>query len=282
MSLLQLRALGFSNGEIRGMIARGELVPLHRGVFIFNRRSIAGRGRLFGALLAAGPTGFLSHRTAAGVYGLRAPNPYAIELTIPGKPKPRPGLLVHRTTNLDPRDVRTYSGLRVSTIPRMLIEQATRETKAELGRLLTEAVHRNLFDVDKMNAALARHARRPGIAATRTALGAYIWKPRDKSALERDFAAWLATDPSIPPPVRNVHIGPYELDCRWPEHRFNVELDGRPWHIAIKELDRDHAKDIWLQLRGEGIIRISDFRFEHDKAGIQADLHAFLALRRAA
>jgi hypothetical protein len=282
VSLAQLRRLGFSYEEIRGMVRRGELVPLHRGVFILNRRSLPARGRLFGALLATAPDGFLSHRTAAGVYGLRAVNPYEIEVTTPGRPRSRSDLVIHRTTNLDPRDVRTYRGLRVSTIARMLIELATRETSEELNRLITESVHHNLFDVHKMKAALARHTRRPHTATIRQVLGAYIWTPRDKSTLERDFATWLATNPSIPPPQRNVHLGPYEIDCHWPEYRFGLELDGRPWHIAIKETDRDHAKDIWMQLHGQGIIRVTDFRFEHDKLGIRSDLHGFLRLGRAA
>ena len=276
----QLNQLGFTPGEIQGHVRMGEFVPLHRGVLMVGRASVSARGRCWGALLAMGESSFLSHRTAAGLYGLRALNGREIEITTPGRPRARKGLVVHRTTNLDRRDVRTYRGLRVSTVSRMLIELATREPDEELTRLLTVAVQKGLFDVRQTRAALARHERRPGIVKTRQALAAYVHLPRDKSTLERDFAAWLATDPTIPPPQRNVYMGPYEFDFHWADLGFVAELDGRPWHIAVEQTDRDHAKDIWCQLNGLNHMRITDFRFTYDKPGIHHDLHAFLALGR--
>ena len=73
---------------------------------------------------------------------------------------------------------------------------------------------------------------------------------------------------------------PYEFDFHWPELGFIAELDGRPWHTAVEQTDRDHAKDIWLQLHGLNHMRITDFRFTHDRRGIHGDRHAFLALGR--
>ncbi len=75
---------------------------------------------------------------------------------------------------------------------------------------------------------------------------------------------------------RNVLLGSYEIDCYWPEHRLVVELDGRPYHQAVRDHERDNAKDIWLQANRIRIIRIRDFRFEHDRPGIRRDLHRFL------
>ena len=243
---------------------------------------MAPRGRCHAALLAAGPQAFLTHRTAAGVYGVRAINPYAIEVTTPGKPRPRAGLVIHRSTHVDPQDVRTYTGLRVSSVPRMLLDLAPNESQAELKRVITELVHKNLFDVHKMRATLHRHHRRPGIAITRDALGRYIHVPRDKSTLERDFNAELAKHPDIPTPIRNVRLGPYEIDCHWPALRFALELDGRPWHVAVKEQDRDNAKDIWLQLHGHACMRVTDFRFTYDLPAVLADVRAFVHARRLA
>jgi very-short-patch-repair endonuclease len=75
-----------------------------------------------------------------------------------------------------------------------------------------------------------------------------------------------------------VHIGRYELDCYWPNLGVVLELDGRPYHRAIQDRERDNAKDLWVQLRHESILRVSDFRWEYDRAGAIDDLLALLAL----
>ena len=50
----------------------------------------------------------------------------------------------------------------IESPPRMLIEVAPRETPQELDRLITQAARKNLLDVDKTEAALARHPAAPG------------------------------------------------------------------------------------------------------------------------
>ena len=248
----QMLALGYTTKQIRVRRERGDLIPQHRGVYLVSRRSIPPRGYLRAALLATGPEAFLSHRTAAAVYGLRRINRYAIHVTIPQTSRRhRDNLILHRTCDFDARDVRIDDGLRVSTIPRMLIELAPDETERELDRLITEADRRDLLQIEPLEEALARHSRRPGTRTLRAVLGDYIYIPRDKSTLERDFAAFLAQDPAIPPPSRNVILEHrYEIDFYWPTHALAVELDGRPYHQAVTDHDRDNAKDIWLQQRG--------------------------------
>jgi hypothetical protein len=62
-------------------------LPVHRGVFLLGHRNVLTKAYLVAALLAAGPQAFLSHRTAAAVWGLRevAISPQMlIELAAPG------------------------------------------------------------------------------------------------------------------------------------------------------------------------------------------------------
>jgi hypothetical protein len=157
----------------------------------------------------------------------------------------------------------------------MLIELAARERPQELERLITQAIRKNVLDLGQMEAALRRHARRPGLAVLKAALAAYRPKPVRRSGFESAFDELLASHPEIPPPLRNVRLGPWELDCYWPQFRLVVELDGRPYHIAVRDMEKDRAKDIWLQRRRIRAIRITDWRFEHDRNGILDDLHAF-------
>ena len=141
-----------------------------------------------------------------------------------------------------------------------------------------------LSELDDIEALDRVHrARIQGLGKLHRALGDYVHTPRDASTLERDFAAFLAQNPEIPRPQRNVRLERrYELDFYWPEQQLVVELDGRLYHQSLKDRERDNAKDIWLQKRGIRIVRIRDLRFEYDKAGIHADLLAFLATRQTA
>jgi very-short-patch-repair endonuclease len=160
----------------------------------------------------------------------------------------------------------------------MLVELAPSEPAGELDRLITVAVRKGVLDLAKMQLALARPARRPGLAKLRTALREYLPKPNRKSALEVAFDDLLAQHPEIPQPERNVHIDGWEIDCYWPEQRLAVELDGRPYHVAVKDIERDRQKDAKLLGLGIRVMRITDARFEYDPLGALGDLLAALRL----
>ena len=92
------------------------------------------------------------------------------------------------------------------------------------------------------------------------------------------FDRWLLGHPEIPEPQRNLRLGPWEIDCYWPEHELALELDGRPYHTVIDDIERDRRKDAWLQRHGIRILRVTDSRFRRDKPGVYRDLTALLAV----
>jgi very-short-patch-repair endonuclease len=273
----QLRRLGFTLSEIRTMLHRGELIRLHRGVFLYGCGRPYAKGALFGGLLALGPSSFLSHRSSAAAQGLRPIAPSYVEVTVPGKPRPRQGLIVHRTsTEPHPSETTERFGLRYSSNPRMLIEVAPRETSKEIDRLITLSIRRGLFDPQKLAEAIERHSRRPGLTVVRAAAARYLELSDRSSQLEVSFDEHAERDARIPRYEKNVHLGPYEFDCHFVEQRVIVELDGRPYHTVIRDLENDHAKNTWCQLNGLRILRITDFRWEHDRAGAIEDLLTML------
>ncbi len=259
---------------------------MHCNVFAVGHRHLSDRAHLFAALLTFGSPAFLSHRTAAAVWKLRAVNLRDIEVTLPGTGgRTRDGLTVHRTEREPhPADVRTHGDLRVSSVARMLVELAAREKPEELARLVTAAVQKRLLPLhradarQRLEAALTRHARYPGMAKLTAVLAAYRRTDSSKSGLERAFDRLLAPHPEIPDPQRNLHIGPWEIDRFWPAHNLAVELDGRPYHIAAAAMEKDRIKDAWLLRHGVTPLRFTDFRVEHDPRGILNDLRHFLQL----
>lgn len=280
ISRAQLHALGLSDKQIRTREMSGELHQLYTDVWAVGHSKITPLGRMTAALLSCGPNSFLSHRTAAALHELRAVNVRAIEVTVVGdRACARRGLITHRTRREPvPKEVRTVGHLRYSAVPRLLIELAPRETPAELNRLITEAVHKRLLNLDAIEDALAGHARRPGVARLKDALAAYRPRPDRKSGLEHAFDEWLLEHPEIPEPRRNVHIDIWEIDCWWPAQRVALELDGRDYHTAVQEMERDRVKDTKLQLMRIKPMRVTDVRWELDRAGVHADLMALLEL----
>jgi hypothetical protein len=280
VSTQQLLALGMTRKEIHGRSARGSLHSLHRGVYAVGHRKLTRDGHLQAALLAAGDGAFLSHRTAAALHGLRNLNLRHIDVTVPhansGK---RSGVVIHRVTRVPGRgEITDVNGLPLSTVPRTLIDLASLETVTELDRLITEAARRQILNHDRMEELIARHARRPGLGKLKLAYADYRPWPDRNSGLERSFDRVLAKHPEIPEPLRNFWLGPWELDHYWPEQGLVLELDGRPYHIAVRDMERDRFRDAQLLRQGIRTLRITDRRYNDDPEGAIDDLKAALAV----
>jgi very-short-patch-repair endonuclease len=280
LSREQLHDLGLNDEQIARRERNGALHELYTDVWAVGRHSVTPKGHLIAALLSCGTTSFHSHRTSAALNGLRAINLRAIEVTMVGTcSRARTGLITHRTAKPPhSMDIRTVGPLRYSSVPRMLIELAPRETAEELSRLITEAVRRRLLNVHAMEAALARHPRWPGLARLKTALHAYRPRPDRKSELERAFDEWLLQHPEIPQPQRNVHIDQWEIDCFWPDQKVALELDGRTYHVAAGDMERDRLKDTKLQIMAIKPMRVTGERWDLDRPGVYDDLMKLLEL----
>jgi Transcriptional regulator, AbiEi antitoxin len=277
ISLEQLLACGLSYAQVRHAVEQGHLHRLHRGVYAVGHTRLVDHAYLIAALLAMGDDSFLSHRTSAAVRGLRPIAVRAIEVTVRTRAR-RKGLTVHRTGYVHPDDITTRNGLRVSSVARMLIELAPRESERELTRLITQAARKRILEIEKVEEAMARHQRRPGLSKLKRALAAYRPREDRKSDLEIAFDELLDRHPDIPPPKCNIVIDGWEIDCYWPDSKVAVELDGRPYHIAVRDIEKDRFKDAKLLTMGIKPLRITDSRFELDPLGALQDLRALLQL----
>ncbi|HEX8976443.1 MAG TPA: DUF559 domain-containing protein [Solirubrobacteraceae bacterium] len=270
----QLLGLGFSRKQIQRLVQRQRLHVQYLGAYSVGHRRVVSHARLTAALLSCGCTSFLSHRTAAAVWGLRPLNIRRVDVTVPrARLGPRRGLVIHQALEPAAEDVLTNNGHRVSSVARLLVELSARESLRELDRLVTEAVRKGILDFPDIEAALARHAGRPGMAKLRRALRDYTPGPDRSSNLELAFDQLIA-GPDIPEPRCNVIIAGYECDRYWPEHKLVVELDGRNYHRAVRDMERDKRKDAKLALLGITVIRVTELRFGLEPEEIRAEVRA--------
>lgn len=281
ISRKSLLAIGFTADEIAGFVLHGDLRRLHRGVYADGRNRLTDAARLQAALVAVGGDAWLAGSTAAAVWGLQAMSLAPIEVCVVASSTPRHrGLLVRRVSTTPPRsEIRIRRGLRLSSVARMVTEVARDAGTDELDALIEAAVRRGLLNFTELEATLRRHHREPGIGKLKRALAGYRPMPKRNSGLEESFDRWLLTHPEIPEPERNVKFaGVWELDCYWPEHGLVLELDGRPYHIVVRDIERDRRKDAWLQRYGLRVLRVTDLRWRADRDGVRSDLMALLAL----
>ena len=285
ITLSQLHALGISARTIDGFLEHGDLRRLHNGVYADGRSRLTDHGHMHAALLAVGADAWLAGRTAAAPWGLDTLSLTRLEVAVVRARAPRHARLRGRRVVEPPHqsEIRSVRGLRVSSVPRLLIEAAAAGGATEaIWRLAEAAARRRLLDVDDLRATLERHAGGRGVRRVRLACEAYLPSPGRKSTFEQAFDRWLARHPEIPQPLRNVHLGPWELDCYWPSEGVVLELDAREYHVAASDFERDRRKDAWLQRNGIRILRVSGRQWDTDRAGVHDDLTALLALGRAA
>ena len=83
----QLIALGLTRRQIALRIKKGQLIPVHRGVYAVGHPRPEGIARAAAAVLACGPDAVLSHFSAAALWGLTG-WPTIHEVTVPAKRRP--------------------------------------------------------------------------------------------------------------------------------------------------------------------------------------------------
>ncbi|MGN6190430.1 MAG: DUF559 domain-containing protein [Conexibacter sp.] len=160
------------------------------------------------------------------------------------------------------RDLTTVEGIPVTTVERTLVDLADVVPEDSLAKALREADYLRVLDVHRLRDAMARTRHRPGPGHAR--LTAVLEEHRrrgtqlTRSVLEDRFLV-LCERHGVPRPRTNFHIGAYEVDACWPQHRLVVELDGWGRHKDRVAFQRDRDKGNALAEAGWRLLR-----FTHD------------------
>jgi very-short-patch-repair endonuclease len=274
----QLLAAGVSGSAIVRALRSGRLHPIYRGVYSTLAPELATEDALLiAALLAAGDGAVLSHGTAAWRWSI-IPAPRAmVEIAVPQRRTERPGLTLHRC-HLRPDDLTPHATLPTTSVPRTLLDLAARYDQRALARALAEAeFHHNTRPADILRTLRRGH---PGSANLRAALDHHTPGHGDvKSNLERRFRR-LLIEHRIELPLRNEPLGPWTIDCVWPDRRVAVELDGRQ-HDRPHQADSDDDRDLWLRRNRYIARRYGKAQIEARADDVIADLEDAFAQARA-
>jgi very-short-patch-repair endonuclease len=255
----QLRKIGVSRGQISRLVKAERLVESSGGVFLIGGAPIGPFVELAAACLST--EGVASHRSAAHLHGIIDLAPSRPELTVGATHNMRVKPLLHRSSDLSPRDIIRIEGIRVTTATRTLIDLGAVVSGAALESALERALHTRLTTFDRLVRRFFQVARsgRPGIGPLRSLL---MERDPNLAPAESDLETLLLRilrDASLPDPVRQLEVCAggtmFRLDVAYPELKILMEGDGFGVHSTRHAFERDRERqnllviDGWLPLR---------------------------------
>jgi very-short-patch-repair endonuclease len=266
----QLLGAGVDDSAIERAVHASKLHRVHRGVYAaVAPELLIEEGHLLAALVAAGDGALLSHGTAAWRWRIIPAPPSVMQLAVPSARRGSEGLVLHESRRLRAGDT-TYNGrFPTTTVARTLLDLATTYHRHALLRALAEAeFHHDLRPADAEATLRRGH---PGSANLRAALHDHApGHGEAKSRLERRFRR-LLIERGIALPLRNQQLGPWTVDCLWPDRRVVVELDGRQYERP-RQADSDDDRDLWLRRHGYVTRRYGKRQIDEQPDDVIADL----------
>jgi hypothetical protein len=283
VTLHQLQLVGgLGRAAVAKRAAVGRLYRIHRGVYAVGRPWLNAHGRRMAAVLAHGGAAVLSHRSAAALWGLRRDERRSTDITLPGTGAyRRPGIDVHCSTTLEPRDITTVHGIPCTTVARTLVDLGDVVPRRAVERAVDQAEVLRVFDLRSVEASLARAGPRRGAGVLRAVLADLAEPALTDRELEERFLAICRKAP-LPSPVVNAWITlndgvAYKADFLWREERLIVETDGRDVHTTRKAFEHDRLRDQRLALAGYTVVRFTWRQVAGDPQRVAGALRGLLA-----
>jgi len=275
ISRAQLLDLGFDGRAVARFVRIGRLHRLHPGVYAVGHRVLGPNGRRKAATLSV-PGSFLGDRYAGALHALR---PYSgvPELIVHGNRghRARPGVRVRRVRHLHPADVTVIDAIPVTGVARTLLDCAA-VVGGGVGRMITRAEQREVFDLRAVHAAIDRAPRHRGTKPLLAAIAAlHPESGWTRSDLELAMLT-LCAQAGLPGPVCNTMVEGFEVDFLWSGGRLVGEADSWEFHKTRAAFQRDRLRDRALQLAGYRVLRFTYADVEHRPARVVADLRCAL------
>jgi len=272
----QLRECGIGRRAIEYRLSAGRLHVVFHGVYSFGCGELPPLAREQAALIACGEDAFLSHHSAAFVWGLIAQAPAVVDVSIVGRSlASRDGLRVHRIQEVDPRELRRREYLRVSSPARTCLEIAA-VSPADLPYVIDAGLANRLLTPSALEAVLRRHRGRRGAARLAAILGDESAMTITRSKAEKAMLK-LIRDGRLPTPEVNVRLGPYCPDFLWRAQKLIVELDSYTFHAGPRGFQNDRDKDMFYGDAGFDVLRFTRFNAVCEPALVLVKLARALA-----
>ena len=285
VSLSQLRELGLSARAVQHRAARGRLHRIHRAVYAVGHSKLTCHGHWMAAVLACGSSAALSHRSAAGLWGLHTDNRRKSDISLPSpSARAKTDIEVHRSVTLTDEDVTIVDGIPCTTVARTLVDLGDVVPRRAVERAVEQADVLRLFDLRDVERAIELAGPRRGSGTLLSVLEDLNGPTLTDSDLEEAFLS-LCRVANLPTPEVNAWMTlpdgtPAKIDFLWRAERLAVETDGGPFHRTRQSRERDARRDQLLRLIAFEPVRFTGRQVVREPAWVQRCLSELIARRQ--
>ena len=266
-----LLAAGVSKRQIDSRVQKGILIPVHPGIYRVGHAATSAHATYVAAVLACGPAGALSGFASAWLWSVIRASPPPPEVIAPTQRRLR-GVTTRRC-RLTPPERTIRHGIPTTTLPRTLVDLASRLDEPALARAHHEAFVKHKLRPEPVEAVLALHPNLPGAGALRRVLRGDVRLLLSK--LEAAFIALLEAE-GLPLPVTNRPESGRYLDCTWPEFKLVVELDSYSFHSTRHAWEEDRRREREVRAQGFEFRRYTYEDVTRASPLMLAELHTLL------
>ena len=281
-SRAQATMAGASREAIRWRVRTGVWIQLARDVFRLAGAPDTWESRLWAASLEAGPGAAVSHRSAAALLGIPGFEPGPVHVLRKGGRHHAITLgTVHESFWLPPGHIRVVRGLRTTSLARTLVDLAADEHPKRVERAVDNSLSRLGLTMPALADVVSVMARRGRAGSP---LMRRIVKERGpgyrptESGLEDLFLDVLRRY-GVPPPERQVNVGSEErfigrVDYRYPGSPTVIEVNGRPYHESLLDLEADAVRTSELAVTGRPVVVVTRRQLDETPADVARRVRA--------
>ena len=273
----QLLEAGVSTAGIQRRVRSGLLFPRYRGVYRVGHRAPSVLADYMAAVLACGPGALLYGLAAAHLHRLIRLAPRQPEVLAPTERR-IDGITTRRCRGIEAVAATQVRGIPVITVPETLVALAAILQGAPLARACHEAGVLHGTTPAMVDLVLARDPSVAGAANLRAVFHGDVKVVL--SVLERRFLEVLE-EAGLPLPETNRPAGGRRVDCRWPDQRLTVELDGYRFHNSRYSWEQGRRREREARARGDEFRRYSWEDVCEDPAYMLGELRLLLGRRPA-
>jgi very-short-patch-repair endonuclease len=264
----QLAQCGLDKDAVAYRVHRSRFHPVFHGVYSVGCGELPRLALELAALLACGENSFISHHSAAFVWGLCTMPPTEVEVSVVGRCcASRKGIRAHRIQTIYRDELRRHEGLWLSSPARAVLEVAAGAAMYELADVVDRGLTGRVVTPRELEAELARNRGRRGVARLAEVLGDEDAMTITRSRAEKAFLK-LIRDARLPPPQVNQRLGRYEPDFMWRDQRVIVELDSYQFHGGPGGFQNDREKDLVYRDAGFDVLRPTRNHVIHEPARV--------------
>ena len=274
VTLRQAVGLGMSQQTVHRRARDGAWQRLYPAVYLVGGHRLTDEARVRAAWLWAGDSAAVSGPAAAFWHGMLDRAPQEVELTVPGRCRPRtPDGVRVRRRDLATTDLVGIRDLWLTALPLTALETAV--ALPEGSTFLDRALQRHVR-FPTLYRAFCRNVGRHGSSAAGRLLVAAA--DRADSAAER-LLVRLLREAGISGWVLGHPFGPWRIDLAFPREKVAVEVDGWAWHVDAERFAADRRKQNALVRDGWDPLRFTWHDLDRRPAAVVREIDVTLRAR---